>query len=240
MWNWKKAGLLTLLLVGPVLTFVWIRFGSTNHFSLPRYFPLKDTLSGQVLIRELGPGRAWWEPERDTLFHTIPAFSLLSQDSVAVTNETFKGKIRVADFFFSRCPTICPKLSAQLARVQDVFASDPDVVLVSHTIDPQHDTPSVLKRYGGQFDAQPGRWYFLTGNKADLYALAIKGYKLAVQDDSEKTPASETFTHDSKLVLVDKEGVIRGYYDGEDREEVDRLILEIRILEDIYKKRQSK
>ncbi|PMD95360.1 SCO family protein [Siphonobacter sp. BAB-5405] len=238
MWNIKKAGILILMLVIPVLFFLWIRFGGVNHYSLPRYFPLRDTLTNQVIIKKNGPNKAWWEPEQDTLYHTIPAFHLLNQDSTWVNQDLLKGKIVVADFFFSRCPTICPKMATQLNRIQDVFINNPNVLIVSHSIDPTHDTPSVLRSYGKRYDAEPGKWVFLTGDKPQIYQLAIKGYKLAVQDDNAQT--ADAFTHDSKLVLVDKEGVIRGYYDGEDKEEIDRLILEIRVLLDIYKKRESK
>lgn len=240
MWNFKKAGILTLMLVIPVLFFLWIRFGGVNHYTLPRYFPLRDSTTNQIQIINNGPERSWWEPEQDTVFHTIPDFHLLNQDSVEVNRDLIKGKIVVADFFFSRCPTICPKMSSQLNRIQDVFLNYPEVLLVSHSIDPVHDTPSVLRAYAKRYEAEANKWVFLTGDKSQIYQLAIKGYKLAVQDDNAKTGSDETFTHDSKLVLVDKDGVIRGYYDAEDKEEIDRLILEIRVLQDIYNKRESK
>ncbi|MFT4033639.1 MAG: SCO family protein [Siphonobacter sp.] len=239
MWNLKKAGILTFMLVIPVLFFLWIRFGGENHYTLPRYFPMKDSTSGAVLIKRKGPTRQWWEPEQDTVFHTIPAFKLLTQDSVWINRTLMKGKIVVADFFFSRCPTICPKMSAQMSRVQDIFRGNQKIKFLSYSIDPIHDTPSVLKAYAKRYDAEPNQWFFLTGDKQQIYKLAINGYKLPVQDDGKNNTENETFTHDSKLVLVDKEGVIRGYYDGEDKAEIDRLILEIRVLLDIYKKQNK-
>lgn len=240
MLNWKKAGMLTLILVIPALLFLWIRFAGENHYTLRRYYPLRnETGQGYRIVRK-GPERPWWEPQTDTLFHTIPDFHLLTQDSLPANASLTKGKIYVAAFFFTRCPTVCPRLSAQLARVQDIFEQQPDVLLVSHTIDPHHDTPAVLRAYAQRMNARPGRWVFLTGDKQQLYDLAMKGYKLAVQDDTpENQPVSPALSHDSKLVLVDKEGIIRGYYDSQDKEEVDRLILEIRVLLDIYKKRDQ-
>lgn len=240
MWNWKKAGMLTLILGIPVLAFLWIRFAGENHYTLRRYFPLRDSTGTGYQLVHNGPGRRWWEPETDTLFHTIPDFQLLTQDSLPANASLTRGKIYVAAFFFSRCLTACPRLSAQLARLQDIFGHEPYVLLVSHTIDPAHDTPAVLRAYAQRLEARPGRWVFLTGDKRQLYTLAMQGYKLAVQDDTPAgQPVSPSLSHDSKLVLVDKQGVIRGYYDSQDKADVDRLILEIRILLDIDRKREQ-
>lgn len=231
-----KAGILIAVLVIPAFIFLYLRTFGENHYSLRRYYPLEDSTTGAVVMRD-NPAARFFEPKQDTVFHQIPSFRLTSQDSSEVTGAILRGKIHVADFFFTRCESICPKLSSQLSRVQEVFSQNPDLQLVSYTVDPAHDTPAVLRRYAREYDARPGRWLFLTGNKRDLYNLALKGYFLPIQDDGEKTATpNETFTHSEKLILVDKEGIIRGYYDGTNKKDVDRLILEIRVLLDIYSK----
>lgn len=232
-----KAGILTAVLVIPAFLFLYLRFFGENHYTLRRYYPLEDSLTGKIVIRP-NPDAKFFEPKQDTVFRTIPPFRLLDQDSAVVTEIALKDKIHVADFFFTRCGSICPKLSSQLSRVQEVFGQQPDVHLVSYSVDPEHDTPAVLRRYAREYDARPGRWTFVTGPQNAIYRLALKGYFLPVQqDEDENGNPDETFTHSEKLVLVDKEGVIRGYYDGTDKKDVDRLILEIRVLLDIYDKR---
>lgn len=231
-----KAGILTVVLVIPAFIFLYLRFFGENHYTLRRYYPLEDSTTGNVVIRQ-NPDAKFFEPKQDTVFRTIPPFRLLDQDSAVVTGAALKGKIHVADFFFTRCESICPKLSSQLSRVQEVFSQQPDVHLISYSIDPEHDTPAVLRQYAREYDARRDRWTFVTGPQNDMYRLALKGYFLPVQqDEDENGNPDETFTHSEKLVLVDKEGIIRGYYDGTDKKEVDRLILEIRVLLDIYGK----
>jgi protein SCO1/2 len=234
-----KAGILIVVLVIPAFVFLYLRTFGKNHYTLRRYYPLEDSVTGAIRMRA-NPSARFFEPKQDTVFHTIPSFRLLNQDSVLVTEAALRGKIHVADFFFTQCQTICPKLSSQLSRVQEVFSQNPDLKLISYSIDPEHDTPSVLRRYARDYDARPDRWTFVTGPQAAIYRLALKGYFLPVQQDTdEKGQPTETFTHSEKLVLVDKEGVIRGYYDGTDKKDVDRLILEIRVLLDIYGKQRS-
>lgn len=173
----------------------------------------------------------------DTVFNRIPPFSLIDQDGKTVDQSIVKGKIYVASFFFTRCGTVCPRISSQLTRVQDIFRKNPDLVFLSHSVDPEHDRPAQLKAYATKYEAIPGKWYFLTGDKAAIYKLAMRGYYLPAVDAGVKdgTP-DETFIHSEKLVLVDKQGIVRGFYDGTDKEDVDRLVLEIRVLLDIYSK----
>ncbi|MBC7893531.1 MAG: SCO family protein [Sphingobacteriaceae bacterium] len=233
-----KAGILTAVLVVPALIFLYLRAFGENQYTLRRYYPLTDSTE-QVLLKA-NPAARFFEPKEDTVFHVIPPFQLVNQDGKETTETALRGKIHVADFFFSRCESICPKLSAQLSRVQEVFSVNPAIQLVSYTVDPDHDTPDVLRRYASEYDARPGKWLFLTGNKTQLYHLAQKGYFVPVlaEGDGNEKP-NETFTHSEKLVLVDKAGIIRGYYDGTDKKEVDRLILEIRVLLEIYEKQKS-
>ncbi|QJW91850.1 SCO family protein [Spirosoma taeanense] len=235
MTNTRKAGILLATLLVPALLYVFLRFGTQNHYVLPRYLPKIDSARSEPLMGKvkLADGRE----VTDTIYNHIPPFNLIDQNGDQVDQSIVKGKIHVADFFFTRCSTICPKIASQLTRVQDIFRNSPDVKFLSFSVDPEHDRPEQLKAYANKYEAIPGRWYFLTGSKDAIYDLAMHGYYLPAVDAGVKEgKPDETFIHSEKLVLVDKEGIVRGFYDGTDKEDVDRLVLEIRILLDIYSK----
>jgi protein SCO1 len=225
MKNYTKAGVLTIALVLPAFIFLFLHQCTDNHYKLPYYVPKMDTATGQITMKG-----------KDTVFHTVPPFVLTDQNNQQVTEALTKNKIYVADFIFTRCATICPKITSQLVRIQKEFADD-SVLILSHTIDPDYDTPEVLKGYATNNDAQDGVWYFLTGNKASLYDLAHKGYYIAATEDEKKTDAIQTFSHSDKLILIDKEGHIRGFYEGTNPSDVDRLRAEIKVLIEIYKQK---
>lgn len=170
------------------------------------------------------------EKERSVLpvLGKAPAyFQLLNQDSVMVNSAMLQGKVWVADFFFTTCPTICPRMSDQMARLRDTFAHETRVVLLSHSIDPEHDRPFVLRAYAGRLGGTgEGRWHLLTGEKDSIYALA-EAYSINVTEDA-KAPGG--FIHSGAFVLVDQQGRIRGFYDGTRESDVDRLIADIREL----------
>jgi len=231
----QKAGILLTTLLVPALLYIFLRFGTENHYVLPRYLPKIDSARTEPLMGlvTLPDGRQI----TDTLYNRIPPFSLIDQNGDTVNQSIVKGKIYVASFFFTRCGTICPKISSQLTRVQDIFRNKPDILFLSHSVDPEHDRPEQLKEYAKKYEAIPGKWYFLTGSKAAIYDLALHGYYLPVVDAGVKDgKPDETFIHSEKLVLIDKEGIVRGFYDGTDTKDVDRLVLEIRVLLDIYGK----
>ncbi|WP_080053940.1 SCO family protein [Spirosoma aerolatum] len=231
----QKAGILLATLLVPALLYLFLRFGTQNHYVLPRYLPKIDSTKGEPLMGKvtLQDGSVI----TDTVYNHIPPFRLIDQDGKTVDQSIVKNKIYVADFFFTRCGTICPRISSQLTRVQDIFRENPSIVFLSHTVDPEHDRPAQLKAYAQKYEAIPGKWYFLTGDKAAIYDLAMHGYYLPTVDAGVKEgKPDETFIHSEKLVLVDKEGIVRGFYDGTNKEDVDRLILEIRVLLDIYNK----
>ena len=160
----------------------------------------------------------------DTLYHQIPDFAFVNQDSQQVTQETVKGKIYVTDFFFTSCPSICPKMKSQMLRVYEEYKNNPDVVLLSHSIDPQHDTVAVLKDYADRLGVQSDTWHFLTGEKDSIYDIATK-YLVAVQDDGDA--AEGGFTHGGHFILVDEQRRIRGVYDGTKEASVDQLLQDI-------------
>lgn len=164
---------------------------------------------------------------KDTVYHKIADFSFLDQDSVVVNNDTFKGKIYVADFFFTSCRTICPIMKTQMLRVYDSIQNDPDVLLLSHTIDPEYDTVGLLHEYAKRLGVNSAKWHFVTGKKDEIYKLAQTSYfSTALEDKGEP----DGFIHSGAFLLIDKEKRIRGKYDGTKEEDVNRLLADIRRL----------
>lgn len=163
----------------------------------------------------------------DTVYHTISNFSLTNQSGETVTQQTVKGKIYAANFFFATCQSICPAMSNNLKMVQEAFAGDDSVLILSHSVNPLHDTVEVLNAYGITYGAVKNKWHLLTGDKKQIYDLAKTGYLVnAIEDDG--TP--EGFLHSELLLLVDTKGRMRGMYDGTDKVQVQKLIEDIRLL----------
>ena len=164
--------------------------------------------------------------------HFISGFSLTNQDGEIVNESIIKNKIVIADFFFTSCPSICPKMTSQLERVQKEFINDDRVMILSHTVWPERDSVPLLKDYALQYNAVKSKWMFLTGDKVHLYDLARKSYLVAPSlTDTNFTHGSENdFVHTENFVLVDSKKRIRGIFDGTDSEEVDELILDIKTL----------
>lgn len=169
----------------------------------------------------------------DTIFHTIADFSFVDQDSNMVTQETFHDKIYVADFFFTSCRTICPVMKTQMRRVYDSIKSDPDVLLLSHTIDPEYDTVGLLHDYADRLGVSSDKWHFVTGNQEDIFNIAQTSYfATALADNTEP----DGYIHSGAFLLVDKSRRIRGKYDGTKAEDVNRLLTDIARLRKEYEK----
>ncbi|PPL01035.1 SCO family protein [Parapedobacter indicus] len=165
----------------------------------------------------------------DTVFHTVPQFRFLDQDSSWVTNETFEGKIYLADFFFTRCPTICPIMSKNLLAIARHFEGNERFAILSHTIDPKHDLPPVLKSYADKLGAPP-LWHFVNGPKEEVYRLAgQEGYFSFAQEDAD---APGGFNHSGAFTLVDEERRVRGVYDGTLTDSIPKVIADIEKLLD--------
>ncbi len=163
---------------------------------------------------------------KDTIFHTVQPFSFVNQFNDTVTDMTIDNKIYVADFFFATCQSICPKMSSQLVHVQNAFKDD-SVLILSHTVNPLHDTVEVLQGYAQSYGAIKNKWHFLTGNKKAIYEMARYSYLVnALEEDG--TP--EGFLHSELFILVDAQKRIRGMYDGTDSVAVAKLISDIRLL----------
>lgn len=160
-------------------------------------------------------------------YHRIADFSLLNQNGDTITQENYRDKIYVADFFFTTCPTICPIMTANLVEVQAALANDPEVLLLSHSVTPEIDSVAQLKKYAIVKGVNDAKWNLVTGDKKQIYELARKSY-LAVQEDGDG--GLFDMIHTENFILVDKQRRIRGFYDGTKEEEMDRLLSDIEIL----------
>ncbi|MBC7384146.1 MAG: SCO family protein [Bacteroidia bacterium] len=163
----------------------------------------------------------------DTVYAHLPPFAFLNQDSNMITNENLKGKIFVADFFFTTCPSICPVMKKEMVRVFEKFKGNKSVMLLSHTIDPDHDTLALLKDYAMRLGSDGTQWMFLTGARERIYEMAEKGYYATALPDSTEPGG---FVHSGGFILLDKQQRIRGIYDGTKSTEVDQLMVDMDLL----------
>lgn len=230
----KKYIFLGILVALPMCIFFFLYAFGKNHYHLDIYHTqwLEEVeVEGEKYLDTIRDvTRLQGKKIVDTLYHTIPNFAFTDQDGEQFSSESLKGKIYVADFFFTSCgnPTLCPRMSAEMQRVQEVYKDEEGIKLISFTVDPVKDTPEVLKEYAQRYDARLDQWHFLTGNKKDIYSLAYEGFKVSAME--ENVTILPDFLHAIKFILVDQQGRVRGYYDGTNAEEVDRLITEIKIL----------
>ena len=160
-------------------------------------------------------------------FHRIADFSLTNQNGKTVTQKDFKGKIYVADFFFTTCPNICIAMTDNLLKVQEKIKNNPNVVLLSHSVTPKIDSVPQLKKYAIEKGVIDKKWNLVTGGKKEIYELARRSY-LAVKEDGDGGPFD--MIHTENFILVDPDRRIRGFYDGTDLEEIQRLLEELEIL----------
>ena len=163
----------------------------------------------------------------DTIYQTIAPFSYLNQDSVPVTDKDFDGKIYVADFFFTSCNTICPAMHRNMLKVYEKFKDDPQVKILSHSIDSKYDVPSRLKKYAGKLGIEGNQWEFVHGSSDSIYNVSAKNYLVAAYEDKSDP---QGFVHQGWFILVDKEKRLRGAYDGNKSDQVDLLIKDMQIL----------
>jgi len=157
--------------------------------------------------------------------HRAGSFSFINQDGNRVTEKTVENKVTVVEYFFTSCPSICPRMNKNLQVIYEEFKRTPDFMILSHTVDPGNDTVAVLKAYASRFDAKAPGWQFLTGDKNALYASAVQDYLLAAADSG-----AAPFIHTQYVALVDKSRRIRGVYDMTSRENILKLNAAIRQL----------
>jgi protein SCO1/2 len=160
------------------------------------------------------------------VFGQVPPFQLTNQNGQSFGSANLENKIWIADFIFTSCPGPCPIISSRMSELQKPLENS-GVHLVSFTVDPDKDTPEVLRNYADKLHALNGRWDFLTGNKTAIYDLSAKGFKLAAVEGNEETGMP---VHSTRMVLVDRRGQIRGYYDGLAVDSVTKLIADTRHL----------
>lgn len=167
------------------------------------------------------------DPAYSTI-HRIPAFSFINQDGQSVTEKTVEGKIYVADFFFTRCGSICPVMTTNMALIQERFKNTDEVLLLSHSVTPEMDSVPVLKKYAGEKGVISGKWHLLTGKEEDIYSLAKKQYYAG--DTIGYYQTGNEFLHTENFILIDKRRRIRGVYNGTLSLEAERLIDDINTL----------
>jgi len=167
--------------------------------------------------------------KNDTAFHKVGDFSFTNQYGSTITNNTITNKIFVCDYFFTTCKSICPIMTNQMERVQQQFKNNNQVIILSHTVDPEEDSISVLMEYAIKHKAIKDKWHFLTGDKKELYRLARESYLL---DNETGNGDEHDFIHTDKFALIDWKGRIRGYYVGTDSLEISKLLIDISTLLD--------
>lgn len=209
-----KLFVLVAILVVPSLAYLLMTTGKNNFKKLPYLWPQSLDAKG------------------DTIYQTIPPFSFTNQEGNTITEKDLEGKIYVAAFFFASCQGTCPKITTQLARVQERFKAVRDLRILSFTVDPDRDSVKALEEYGMKFMVKPGKWHLLTGEKNKLYELATKGFFANAGEGMEGT---EEFIHTENVMLIDKERKVRGMYTGTDPKEIERLMDEITVLLTEYK-----
>lgn len=168
----------------------------------------------------------------DTVSHTVPDIKLIDQDSQVMRLSEQDAKIYLADFFFTSCPSICPKVAKQMLRLYDRYKDDDRVMLISHTIDQRHDSVSVLKRYAQNLEVDTDKWKFVTGEKDSIFHLADEYFVSVVEDPS----APKGFDHSGRIILLDKNRHVRGFAEGTDPESVTAFFKVVdRLLDEEYK-----
>jgi protein SCO1/2 len=212
----KKVSILFAILIIPSIAYLILRSGKTN-FKVPEIFGPKEAIQKSVNGKFV----------TDTLYHHIGDFSLISQDSIAVNQSILNNNITVADFFYTSCQSICPELTAKLMQIQHDFADDKHIRLVSFTVDPEHDVPSIMKNYAKQHNAIDSKWLFLTGDKTSINDLARNSFFVSA---TVGNAGQGDFIVSEKLILIDSKKRIRGYYDGTDFTETDKLKEDIKML----------
>jgi protein SCO1/2 len=161
----------------------------------------------------------------DTVYHAIPDFKAVNQYGDSIKSVNLDDNIYIADFFFTTCPSICPIMHRNMLKVYEEFKDMPDLKIISYSIDPKHDSVAVLKAYSDKLGIQPNKWWFLQGNKEEIYQISSSYLVTFPVED-----AKEKFIHDGYFILVDKQKHIRGQYDGTSPEQVDKLIADVKKL----------
>ena len=170
----------------------------------------------------LGPMRI--TESGDTIFHQIPDFKFVDQDSNYVTKDFFKDKVTLVDFFFTTCPTICPKMKVNMHELYKHYENNSHVGFLSHSIDTKHDSVPVLKDYANALGVSSKKWKFVTGDQDSIYSIGENYYMVPVKEDKQ---APGGYVHGGYFILVDPQGRIRGVYDGTDSTQKEKIIQDV-------------
>jgi protein SCO1 len=162
--------------------------------------------------------------------YLIDSFSLIDQNGIPFTRDSIGDKIFISSFFFASCPDVCPTINGHIKIATQKLENSPDIMFLSHTVDPYNDTDSVLYEYARKFEVNDQQWKLLTGKKSTIYHLARDCYKAVIQE----VPDTNTFIHSEKLMLIDKDFHVRGIYDGMNFDEIMNMIKDARFLLQIY------
>ena len=203
-----------LVILFPVIFWLVLVRGHNNFRKLPVIGPFEISVNG------------------DTVYHIIPHFELTNQEGKIISDKSTEGTIYVANFFFSTCKTVCPKMNEQVHRVQEAFKDIKDIHILTFTVNPDNDTVAALAEYAKKMNADNSKWWFLTGPKDSIYQLAREGFLVP----ASLGETANDFFHSQDLILIDKEKRMRGIYDGTVPAEVDTLIDEIKVLMKEYEK----
>lgn len=216
----KKTTIITLLvvIVLPVVTYLFVENLSRDAVQMPRRY-FYDTV---VVKREKG------KEISDTVWHKVKPFKLKNQFGKEVGLDDLNGKIIVANFFFTSCPSICPKLTRNMKRLQDAFKKTDTIVrFVSFTVDPERDSVQKIKAYGDKFSIDHDTWWMLTGDRKLIYDVALNEFKASIASEGN---IDTGFIHTEKFFLLDRDQVVRGWYNGLDSVNLGRLIKDVVLL----------
>ncbi len=215
----KRFVILVLILIVPGFLYYLLQAKGKNRYKpLPIYGP-KQVAKTFHKIR----GKTVY----DTIYHQIRDFKLYDQENNLVTQKSFTGKVVVANFFFTGCPTLCKEIGKNIAGLANDYKRNTMLKFVSITVDPQTDNPSVLKTYANSLNANENQWRFLTGDTATIYSLSRNGFLVSAINGNNNP---DNFVYSEKLILVDQERRIRGYYNGSSVNEIAKLNDEIKVL----------
>lgn len=223
----SKKALLSLCIVAllPVVSYLIVKTASDDAVIMPKHYFADSVIDKVVDGKKVS----------DTVWHRLDNITLVNQLGDTVSLDDINGSIIIADFFFTRCPSICPALTKNMKQLQDAMKMKDSrrridssyVRFISFTVDPERDTPDVLKRYADKYAVNHDTWWFLTGDKKKIYDYALNELKLGLQDGEG---VDSNFIHTSKFVLIDKRRNVRGYYDGLDSTSMSRLAEDLTLL----------
>ncbi len=213
----KSIIALMLAVLLPLLGYLLVSYYSNRDVQMPHRF-FYDSVN---VVEKNG------KTTYDTAWHSVSNMHFINQFGKNVSFEDLKGKIIVLDFFFTRCPTICPQLAKAMKRLQNSFPNNDSIVqFISITVDPKHDSVQQLRKWAEKFDINPDSWWLLTGNRDSIYQLALKEIKASVADANIDT----AFIHTENFFLLDKERIVRGWYNGLDSSDQKKLVRDIPLL----------